>query len=167
MSHYSLTEHAIFHVKYIQSEMKKIETHIEIKAPAEKVWDILTDFEGHSRWNPFIKSIEGKKRAGEQLKVLLHPPGGFAMTLRPKVLVFNDKKEFRWKGRLFIPGLFDGEHYFILIRKNDTTTRFVHGEKFSGILVGVFGGVLEKTLKGFEMMNDALKTECEKSSRPG
>jgi len=39
--------------------MKEIRTETEIKASPGKVWQVLTDFENHRNWNPFIRSIEG------------------------------------------------------------------------------------------------------------
>jgi uncharacterized membrane protein len=34
--------------------MKEIHTEIEINAPAEKVWRVLTDFAAYPEWNPFV-----------------------------------------------------------------------------------------------------------------
>ncbi len=145
--------------------MKQIETEIDINAPAGKVWSILTDYENHGKWNPFIKSITGDKNPGGSLTIRVHPPEGSAMTFKPLIIKYDSPDEFRWKGKLGIPGLFDGEHYFVL-KEEKNKTRFIHGEKFTGLLVGIFGKTLEKTRKGFELMNEALKAECEKSSRP-
>ena len=142
--------------------MKEIKTEISINASPEKVWGILTDFENQSSWNPLIRSISGDKKVGGNLKVSIQLGEGGGMTFKPKVLVFSEKKELRWKGKLLITGLFDGEHYFILKSIDNNITQFIHGEKFSGILVGLFGKMLDKTKEGFELMNRSLKTECEK-----
>lgn len=142
--------------------MRHIETEILINASPEKVWVVLTDFEQYPKWNPFIKSIEGEKAVGRRLKVFIQPPDGGGMTFKPEVLAFEANKEFRWKGKLFLKGIFDGEHYFRLSDAGNGATRFVHGEKFSGFLVPLMGGTLDKTKVGFELMNEALKRECEK-----
>ncbi len=86
------------------------------------------------------------------------------MTFRPKLLKFDPGKEFRWKGQLLFPGIFDGEHYFILEEKGENNTLLTHGELFSGLLVGLLGGMLAKTEAGFRLMNEALKAKCEKPS---
>ena len=143
--------------------MKQIETEIRIKAPVSKVWQVLIDFKNHPSWNPFIQTISGDKKEGGKLTVVIRPPDGKRMTFRPKVLRFEPNKEFRWKGSLGVKGIFDGEHYFILDEISTNETRFVHGENFSGILTGMMGSAFEKTRKGFELMNKALKKKCEQS----
>lgn len=142
--------------------MKKIRTEIIIHATAEKVWRVLTDFENHPGWNPFIKSIKGEKKVGKNITVSLKPPGGGAMTFKPVILRFEPGREFRWKGTLGMKGIFDGEHYFILEKLSDHQIKFIHGEDFSGLLVWVLGKTLQKTREGFQLMNQALKRECEK-----
>ena len=39
---------------------------------------------------------------------------------------------------------------------------FIHGEKFSGLLVSLLGKTLDKTKSGLKLMNEAIKKECEK-----
>ena len=145
-----------------QLEMKQIETEILINADIETVWRVLTDFQNHVKWNPFIRSIKGEKVVGKAITVSIKPPGGNGMTFKPVVLKFNPHKEFRWKGKFVVKGIFDGEHYFILEKVSDTQTKFIHGEIFGGVLVRMMGDVLNKTRNGFDLMNMALKEECEK-----
>jgi len=141
--------------------MKLIETEILIDATPEKVWAILTNFENHPKWNPFITSIHGEKKIGEQLTVSIKPPGRNGMTFKPIVTSYKENTEFRWKGKLGIPGIFDGEHYFQLISQENNRTKLIHGEQFSGILVALMGKALNKTKEGFELMNKSLKIESE------
>jgi len=154
-------------LKHIQNHpqaMKKIlETQILIQASPERIWAILTNFKAYSEWNPFIKSIEGEVKVGNIIKALIHLPESQAMTFKPKVLVFEKNKEFRWLGHLFIKGIFDGEHIFELVDNGDGTTTFKHSEQFKGILVPLFSKMLDKnTRKGFILMNEKLKELAEK-----
>lgn len=85
------------------------------------------------------------------------------MTFIPKVLVFDENKEFVWLGYLLFKGLFDGEHHFKLIDNQDGTTTFVQSENFKGLLVPIFKSQLDKnTRKSFELMNQKLKELAEK-----
>jgi hypothetical protein len=40
--------------------VKILESEIVIQAAAERIWDILMDFESYPEWNPFIRNIAGK-----------------------------------------------------------------------------------------------------------
>jgi hypothetical protein len=140
----------------------RLDTRIEIDAPAERVWSLLMDFPAYPRWNPFVRSIEGAPSAGESLKVFLQPPGSGGMRFRPKVLACEPKRELRWKGALWLPGLFDGEHHFRLQPLMPGRVLFEQGETFSGLLVPLFRRSLDgATRRGFVLMNEALKREAE------
>ncbi len=92
----------------------------------------------------------------------INPPGGKGMTFKPNILSLESNKEFRWKGKLSISGVFDGKHYFILEFLGNDKTKFIHGEKFSGILVPLVGKMLDKTKKVFQLMNESIKNKCER-----
>ena len=66
-------------------------------------------------------------------------------------------------GRLFLPGLFTGQHHF-RIEDQGSSCRFHQSEHFSGILLAFLGtGMLHATRRGFEAMNSALKQRAEAS----
>ncbi len=140
---------------------RRIETSIEIEASPEKVWLLLTDFAGMATWNPFIRSISGALAPGSRLAVHIAPPGKSGMRFKPTILTVSSERELRWIGRLLLPGILDGEHYFLLEPVGSDRTRLTQGERFSGILVGAFGGTLSATKDGFEAMNAALKQRAE------
>ena len=142
--------------------MKNIQTEILINSDITKVWDVLMNFDSYPKWNPFITSISGEPKLGNRLTVSINPPGGKGMTFKPSILNLESNKEFRWKGKLGISGIFDGEHYFILEFLENDKTKFIHGEKFSGLLVPLAGKMLDKTQKGFQLMNESIKNECER-----
>jgi hypothetical protein len=78
------------------------------------------------------------------------------------VLAARPQEEFRWVGKFVVRGLFDGEHFFELQPDGAKGTRFVHGERFTGVLVGMARASLEgPTRAGFEAMNLALKQRAE------
>ena len=141
----------------------RIETSIDIDAPPAQVWQVLTDPQSMPAWNPFIVSMNGELKPGARITIRLAPPGRPAMRFRPTVLTVKPERELRWFGRLLIPRLFDGEHYFRLHKTRDGGTHLVHGEEFSGLLISLARrrGMFEATRAGFEAMNDALKQRVE------
>ena len=142
--------------------MKEITTSIDINASPAVIWQILTDFPAFAQWNPFIRSIQGEARQGTQLQVDIQPPGGQGMTFKPKVLAAHPEQEFRWLGHLILPGLFDGEHRFALQPMGSQQVRFIHSERFTGLLVPLLAKSLDTQVRqGFEAMNQALKAQAE------
>jgi hypothetical protein len=141
--------------------MKQLHTEIDIQASPATVWDVLTDLSSHAEWDPFMVEASGTVAEGERLRIRMEPPGGRAATFKPTVTVVEPSATFEWLGRVGMPGLFDGRHRFEL-HATATGTRLVQTEKFTGVLVPLFGGSLDTaTLSGFEAMNTALKDRAE------
>ena len=142
--------------------MKRIETEITIRGTPRQVWSVLTDFQKYPDWNPFIREASGEIKTGARLKVRIHPPDGRPMTFRPTVREASPGRELRWLGHLGLPGLFDGEHVFQLEPAGAGQTRLRQTEEFRGMLVAFFPhSMFEKTRRGFEEMNRALRATVE------
>ena len=141
----------------------EIHTQIDINAPPERVWAVLTDFPRYPEWNPFVREITGEARKGAALRVLLGPPGKKPMTFKPVVTGAETARSFSWLGTLLALWVFRGEHKFRLEPLEPGRTRLHHGEVFGGLLVPLLKKSLDTdTRRGFEMMNEALKAEVEK-----
>jgi hypothetical protein len=144
--------------------MKEIYTEIEIQASDDKVWRILTDFKSYPLWNPFIRKADGNIKLGDKLQIILQPPGSTKMSFSPTVIKLEDKRELRWLGHLLIPGLFDGEHIFVIKQMKSNKVKFIQREIFKGLLVPLFAGKLYLgTKNGFMEMNIALKKLAEQT----
>ncbi len=84
------------------------------------------------------------------------------MEFKPVVLRVDPNRELRWLGHLIIPGLFDGEHIFMIEPTGSGTVRFRQREIFSGLLVPVVMPFLAAdTRRGFHEMNQKLKELAE------
>lgn len=142
-----------------------LHTEIEIDASVERVWAVLSDFASYPQWNPFIKRVVGAPRQGTRLEVTIQPSGGKAMRFKPVVLSAEAGRELRWLGRVLLPGVFDGEHRFVIEPLANGKVLFQQSERFNGLLVGPLRASLEKdTRRGFEEMNRALKARAEEGS---
>jgi hypothetical protein len=115
--------------------MRELRREIEIDAPPAAVWAVLTDTRSYSEWNPFIPRLAGELREGAKLEVRIEPPGGRAMTFKPTVLGVEPDRELRWRGRLLLPGIFDGEHILHIKPLDRARSRFTQAERFRGVLV--------------------------------
>ena len=117
-----------------------LNTEIEINASAERVWAVLSDFSSYPQWNPFIKSAEGVLQQGARLQIAIQPRDGKVMRFSPVVLVAEPGRELRWRGRFLYPGIFDGEHRFLIESLSESRVLLQHNERFSGLLVGLLRG---------------------------
>lgn len=142
--------------------MDEIITTIEIDAPPQAVWDVLLDFDQYDQWNPTV-DLTGRPEEGELLSLVLTLPERKPQAFRPKLLVVDEPTELRWQGRLFVPGLYDGEHRFVLEGLDDgERTRLTHAETFRGVLVGFINRRIGADIEtGFTLMNEALKSRVE------
>jgi hypothetical protein len=143
--------------------MREIHTDIEIAAPPERVWQVLTDLGSYPQWNPLVTRASGDLRVGGRLEISVQVPDASLMRFKPVVLKLEPARELRWLGTLPLPGLFNGEHSFRLEPAGPGRTRFLHGERFTGLLVPVLAllGIIRKTERGYVLMNEALKARVE------
>lgn len=141
--------------------MKSLSTEVRIDASVERVWSVLADFASYQSWNPFIVDASGEAAIGNRLHLRMQPPGGRAMSFKPRVTAAEPPRLLEWLGKVGIRGLFDGRHRFVLADR-DGGTVVTQSEEFTGILVPfVWGSMRERTRSGFEGLNHALKTRAE------
>lgn len=143
--------------------MRHLASEITIRGTAAQVWAVLTEFGKYPEWNPFIRAASGDVRAGARLEVRIHPPDGSPMTFRPTVREASPARELRWLGHLWVPGLFDGEHRFLIEPLDGGSVRFRQSEQFRGLFVPLMPAVIyDRTRRGFDAMNRALKERVER-----
>jgi hypothetical protein len=142
----------------------ELRTEIEIVAPPDRVWDVLTDFGAYHEWNPFMTAVEGTLAVGSKLHVTLSPPESDEVRLRPSLVVCDAPRELRWLAKRWVPGLFDGEHFFRCVEAAAGRTRFVHGENIEGLLLKFSAEHVKQLARGFVYMNEALKRRVERSA---
>ena len=141
--------------------MKSLHAAIEIDAPAERVWQVVSDFGKYADWNPFIVRAAGAVRVGERLDITISAPGMKPVTFRPRVLDVEPGRLVRWKGKFKLPGLFDGRHALIVDALDGGRSRFTTHEDVTGLLLPFAGRVMTASQQGFELMAQALKKRAE------
>lgn len=142
--------------------MQTIKTMIDIGATPEIVWRVLTDFSSYPRWNPFLRAVWGSPMQGQRLKVRVRMPQSRAYVFTARVVKALPAAEFCWQTKMWIKGLFDGEHAFIIVPNGVEGVKFIQRKHFSGLLLPlIFPFIQKKTLAAFELMNSALKKIAE------
>ena len=129
---------------------------IDIAAPPEVVWDVLTGFERWPDWNPEVKSMsfDGPVAPGSEFRWKAGP-GTIVSTLEQ----VEPPRLVRWRGRtLSIKAL----HQWRL-EPRDGGTHVETDESFTGLLARLFRRPLQKTLdKSLTEGLEHLKREAER-----
>lgn len=141
--------------------MLKIVEEIEIHATAERVFEIMTDFESYASWNPWVTEAHGSSaREGDELWVIADL-GRFRQKVRHRILVHRPNVEFRWCD----VGWFTALAYGQRARFVEPTPRGVRYRvelMVSGVGAGLVDLVLGKALRrGLEAETAALKARAE------
>jgi hypothetical protein len=144
--------------------MRTLHAAIEIDAPADRVWRVVADFDRYAEWNPFIVRAAGDQRPGGRLELTIRAPGVRPVRFKPRVLELRPGRLIRWKGELWVAGLFDGRHALVVEELEGGRSRFTTHEDVSGILVPFLGKVMRASQEGFEQMAEALRRRVTETS---
>jgi hypothetical protein len=142
----------------------RYEVTADIRAPAETIWEIITDARGYPDWDSGIERIEGDIAAGEKLKLFseMNPGRGFPV----KVTEFEPAQRMTWTGGMPL-GLFKGVRTFTLTPGPDSTTRFEMRESFGGPLLPLMRRSMPDFGPSFEQYGAGLKALAESRTGPG
>jgi hypothetical protein len=132
---------------------------LNIRAPAVRIWSLLTDAKDFPRWNSTVAKVEGEIREGQQLR--LYVPGT-NRTFTPRVSDVVVNQRMKWTGG-FAP-LFKGVRAFELRRRDDASTDFAMAEHFSGLMLPLVRGSMPNFGPVFERYANDLKREAERES---
>lgn len=129
---------------------------IDIAAPPQQVWAVLTDFSTYGEWSNFT-SVERTPQEGDRLKIRM--PG---MSFRPDVAAAVPHEKLQWSAKVVSERFFLGQHSFTLVRNDDDTTTVIDNELFAGVLVKPFAGLFKSGKDdGYAGFNRAPKERVE------
>jgi hypothetical protein len=137
-------------------------TTFAVDAPAERVWEVLTDFDSYPEWNPSLPSIEGEPRVGSTVALTLAMPGRPSAKVNAKLTEVEPGRRLIWDGNVGSDRLFAGHREFLIDPRPDGSVLFTHVEDVSGLLFPIFrafmGGAIQRH---HERLNAALKERVE------
>ena len=143
--------------------MAELHAQIEIMAPAERVWEILSDLDGYADWNPLIRRAAGELKDGARLELVVEPPGIGPRIYHPTVVGLKPEREIRWVSRSGPPGILERERAFKIEPLGPDQSRFVQWELVTGLLALLRSVRSDEALEqGFRQMNEALKERAER-----
>ncbi|MFF2550244.1 SRPBCC family protein [Nocardia sp. NPDC058058] len=138
-----------------------IDNSVEIDAPADLVWQVLTDVAKYGEWNPFVSSCQTTLEPGTPIDMQVQLLGSKPRQQREYIRTHTPGKEFSYNMKP-VPGLLNSLRQHNVIPLEDGRTRYTSHFELNGplsILVSaVLGGAMRK---GFGGMTDGLKQRAE------
>ena len=139
-----------------------IDKHLEINAPAEIVWDVITDLPRYGEWNPFMRECSSTFKPGDpidmKVKIFARP-----QPQREWVLEFVPGKRFAYRMKPVPPGALSSFRSHDVESAGAARTRYRSFFQLSGWLMPVVRGLLGSRLEaGFAGMSEGIRTRAEK-----
>ncbi|TDV54968.1 SRPBCC domain-containing protein [Actinophytocola oryzae] len=140
---------------------------VEIGAPAELVWQVLTDYPAYPEWNPYTVAVTTTLGIGEPIDLTLPAVDGSGGTFvnREYVRVVDPPRHLRYDTANEMPGIFAVRDQWITER-GPTTCAYHTTDTISGEYADKVMEMTGKWIKsGFDSVAHALKTRVESLSR--
>jgi hypothetical protein len=141
--------------------MKFFATKTTIQAPAEAIWNLLTDGPNWTAWNPTVDRVEGTIAQGQKITVHAKISPGRAFPVVVSTLTSPEKMV--WTGAMPL-GLFTGERTYLLTPQDDGSVEFSMREEFTGLLAPLFTRSIPDLQPAFEAFAAGLKEHAETSA---
>lgn len=144
--------------------MGTVRAEIEIDAPAERVFDILTDLDAYPQWNPFTPRVESTLRPGDPVHLYVRLRGE-RLSHRVEYVSRNERPtSLCWGAAIGARFLLTAERCQTLTRIDERRTRYVNEDVLQGWLaplaMRLYGPAMQR---GFEAVAIALKKRAEAS----
>ncbi|MEU8899514.1 SRPBCC domain-containing protein [Nocardia sp. NPDC048505] len=138
-----------------------VDTTVYIDAPAEVVWQVLTDFPHYGEWNPFCLEAKTSLVPGEPIDMLVQL-GPRRLRQREFVRSHTAGREFSYTMKPVPAGTLHSMRSHTVTAVNPDRTRYESHFELDGWLSPVVAALLGKHLRnGFEGMTAAVQRRAE------
>lgn len=139
----------------------KIEHRLGVAAPADVIWEVLSDIPSWPQWNPLYPKADGVIRIGSVLDLDVAIEGQPVRPIKPVVLDWAPYDHLHWRLSM-ANGMIKSVRYLEIEPLSDTGCIFSNGEIFGGLLTPfVIGPMRYPIRRGFEALGEALKVQAE------
>ncbi len=139
--------------------MKSFATRIDILAPADRIWRILTDLPRWPQWNTTVDRTVGNVQLGAKVTVYVKLNPGKAFPLH--VTELESQRRMVWADGMPF-GLFKGARVYTLTATSATATMFEMREDYTGLFAGLIGRSIPDMQPAFDEFALCLKREAER-----
>ena len=135
---------------------------VEINAPVDAVWRVITDFSGYSEWSGFKGELSGAVKRGAFIKVVARPrPGKLKITFF-RITICEPPHQLEWDALYGPFWSLSGKRFFIIEELGPRQVRLTTGEEYRGWVLPFLRRNLEQNgPAGFAKFCAALKARAE------
>lgn len=140
---------------------RAVEHRIGIRAPAELIWDLVSDFSTWETWNPVHPRAEGQLKIGTPLTVHQALPQEPVRVIQPVVQDWVPYEQLHWRSTR-LGGFVTAIRYIEIENMGPENATFSNGELFTGLLVRWISRDERRRLRAaFTQMGEALRDHAE------
>ena len=139
----------------------RVEHRIGVEAPAEIIWEVISDLKSWEVWNKLYPKASGEIHIGSMLDVTLALPGEAPRQIQPTVLEWVPNEQLHWRLTM-LGGLVKTVRYFEIESLAKANCIVSNGEIIGGLMGPRVGKRMARTIyRAFIEMNEALKARAE------
>ena len=139
----------------------RIEHRVGVQAPAEVIWEVISDLKSWSQWNPLYPRAAGEIRIGSVLDLTLALPGQKPQEIRPTVIDWVPNDQLHWRLTM-LGGMVKTVRFLEIETLAEASCIVSSGEYFGGFMGPSVGKRMGNAIyRGFRDMNEALKARAE------
>ena len=141
---------------------RAVEFRTGVQAPAEIVWEVISDFATWGDWNPVHPRMEGEMRIGTPLRFdLVVAEGGAPVAVEAVVQDWVPYEQLHWRTKR-LNGFVTAIRYLEIENMGPANSTFSNGELFMGPLVRFVSRDERRRLRAaFTRMGEAVKARAE------
>lgn len=142
---------------------RDVRAEVEIDAPPERVFDILTDLDRYAEWNPFTPHVESSLQVGDPVHLHVRLGTGTRLSHRVEYVTAHERPyRLCWGASIGARFLVRADRCQTLTALEGGGTRYLCSDRITGwltpIVIRFFG---ESMRRGFEDCALALKKRAE------
>ncbi|MGQ4596708.1 SRPBCC family protein [Nocardia sp. R6R-6] len=139
-----------------------IDLAVDIDAPAELVWQVITDFSRYREWNPFVSQCRSSLVPGEPIDMLVHIRGSRPRKQREWIRSHTPGREFGYTMTPIPSRPLHSLRSHTVTPLPDNRTRYESHFELGGWLHPLVVALLGKNLRrGFADMTEGIRKQSE------
>jgi uncharacterized protein YndB with AHSA1/START domain len=136
---------------------------VDIDAPVDVVWSVLTDFPRYAEWNRFTPSVVCGGRLGDTVTMEVHFPGEKPRTQVEVLNVLEPPNRIAWGVTMGSRAIMVANRYQTLEPLDGGCTRYATIDYVSGLLAPLVKVMYAQKMRdGFQLFADGLKEYVER-----